>query len=1376
MAMKRATKRKILLLVVVLLAAGAVAALYGVHKVRQQQRLARDLEQGMAAYEEQRYEDALSPLSRYVGRHKDNAEVLLAFAETRANVPTENRSHLRQALAISRLALEVEPDSLEAREMFMELAAALGFLAEVGEAAASVLELDPSNVMAHQIRLEVARETGDSQEREQAARDMAAARPERFDAQLTALGELMSLELPLEDVRAFVEEAAPRFSGRPAAELLRARLTMYERDNWADSEERKEELQQLTDSQLATAAALPPSEPVEAIVLITSLDQSNLSLQGISTDELLRRYLDNEAIRADLLTFAAARAWQRSDSQLLSELRADASDAQGFPTEALAWLALGNEDSESLLEELRSRTDAEGQAWTHVVEAQRLLAANDFEAARERLHAAMSSRTGSAAEAATFLQAFSLRALGENAMADRLLESLAPGRWPRASLLRSQIALERGDAERAYVLASMSRPASDGVTLLEAAVQLEESGYRWPDNIPTGRQLADGALRNAPEEPILLSFHGRAELAAGNAARARDVADQLLALQARADGRADFILRFADRLREVDSDRAAALRAKYRTSIDQAITPILDRFGRGEIGAEELEAQIADAVEGASEEDRLRARMLYATIIDQRGLPEAADQFLAIADEHSDSAAVQITVLRSSSVWSQPNRLEPVIDRLRTLTGEEGVLWRIFAAKRLLLSDDSEAVAARVINDLSGVLRHAPNDVLALELMTEAMLRVDDLRRAATFASRAAEAAPDNLNLALRSAEVFARAGMYEEAETRVLESAGIQSNDLNARARRAQLLVRYGRGQESLADWRWLGATGVPAYSAEAAVALANLGQADEAADIVESLATASDLALGVRSRLADALAALGRRDEALDLLKGAAAEGGAAEAAIAGFLARNTDSPEDFQALEEFVESTDSPEAWAAVIRGYMGVGQLDDARRVHAKGVERGLGEELEPYARALSEDAALDPNAYFVVARASLSGIDEPWAAELASQLDSIIDGDMSLQQFIAGLRSFVQEQPQFVSGWMLLAQAQASAGDLAAARSTAQSMLQSAPGNPGAALAAAQLFRRIGMADEGLLAAREYVARLESPNLDGARLIAQFALLTGRAGEAWEAIRPWRAQLESRIDHGLYAQAALETGALTEAAEIVWNWDAEDVSWTIQAVQLAPRIDDLSARREWLSTAGERIPEDHAAGRLVLAGAWYDLALRSGDRSLLDRALALAEVQAEQPFVAARLTRLRASCHSLLGRTDQAVSEYRRAVELDPQDADSLNNLAYILLDRGQPEEAVELATRAVDIARTRGADAESLASFLDTLATAHLKAGVPAEAAAGFEEALSLQPGYDYAIVGLAEAYLALGRTDEAREVFAGLRDPSERLTERVSSLRDRLQ
>ncbi|MFF7333628.1 BTAD domain-containing putative transcriptional regulator [Streptomyces sp. NPDC008150] len=233
-----------------------------------------------------------------------------------------------------------------------------------------------------------------------------------------------------------------------------------------------------------------------------------------------------------------------------------------------------------------------------------------------------------------------------------------------------------------------------------------------------------------------------------------------------------------------------------------------------------------------------------------------------------------------------------------------------------------------------------------------------------------------------------------------------------------------------------------------------------------------------------------------------------------------------------------------------------------------------------------------------------------------------------------------------------------------------------------------------------------------------------------------------------------AQLAYDTGADLHAAYLprglafylnLRGWWTEFRDTGTLAVRAARRLDDPLVLRISLTN---------------LAMALWKLGDLQGALAHLDEALELAERTAEEPGVAACLSRI-GVCLSSLGAYEDALAQLDRALTLHRrlgsrrEEAEALANTASALNALGRHEEAAEAAEAAVRLDRGLGECDHELYALTE-LAVAHLGAGRPQRAlhvlsgVPGEPDRFS-QPG----TVGLllahrAEAYQRLGRPLEA--------------------------
>ncbi|MGO9527571.1 MAG: PA2778 family cysteine peptidase [Verrucomicrobiia bacterium] len=106
------------------------------------------------------------------------------------------------------------------------------------------------------------------------------------------------------------------------------------------------------------------------------------------------------------------------------------------------------------------------------------------------------------------------------------------------------------------------------------------------------------------------------------------------------------------------------------------------------------------------------------------------------------------------------------------------------------------------------------------------------------------------------------------------------------------------------------------------------------------------------------------------------------------------------------------------------------------------------------------------------------------------------------------------------------------------------------------------------------------------------------------------------------------------------------------------------------------------------------------------------------------------------------RLAEAAKAFARAVEIDPQNADAMNNLAYTYCEMGENlDAAAKLCDRAVVLFPARKA------YFLDTLGTVYLKQGKRDEAATAFGAALAATTDREQSLRNAIKGHLSVIRS-----------------------------
>jgi len=140
---------------------------------------------------------------------------------------------------------------------------------------------------------------------------------------------------------------------------------------------------------------------------------------------------------------------------------------------------------------------------------------------------------------------------------------------------------------------------------------------------------------------------------------------------------------------------------------------------------------------------------------------------------------------------------------------------------------------------------------------------------------------------------------------------------------------------------------------------------------------------------------------------------------------------------------------------------------------------------------------------------------------------------------------------------------------------------------------------------------------------------------------------------------------------------------------------------------------------------------------------------VAEAIRKSPSAAAPLRPKLAAIYCRQGRYDEAETLFRQILVRDPENVETLNNLAWELALRepGKPREALELVDRAIE---KRGL----VSTFVDTRAVALIRMGQPDRAASELRTAQVAEPRNVSLALHLAWAYHEAGKAQEALRAF----------------------
>jgi len=291
---------------------------------------------------------------------------------------------------------------------------------------------------------------------------------------------------------------------------------------------------------------------------------------------------------------------------------------------------------------------------------------------------------------------------------------------------------------------------------------------------------------------------------------------------------------------------------------------------------------------------------------------------------------------------------------------------------------------------------------------------------------------------------------------------------------------------------------------------------------------------------------------------------------------------------------------------------------------------------------------------------------------------------------------------------------------------------------------------------------------------------------GKADDAASAIRAEAAQKTTQMIEQ-FGRKTLDRLASLEIGTAHQKLKAQrEAEICIAVGNVLSSLDELAVAENWYRRAMQAWPArfEHLALCLAQQGRMEEAlqlcrqatSQRSGqDDALLEQATAMAVVlvngpakpehfQAAEPVLAEALARYGQRSDLLMkvgnvrvvqGRTNEAIELYQRVLQLRPDDAVAMNNLATLYSEQpGKRAEALKYIQQAIQIAGPQ-------AGLRDTEAMVYVLDGRPAEAIPLLLEAVSLSlPDPDPRhYFHLAVAYERLGQLGEARQALEKARD-----------------
>ncbi len=1355
---RRRQVRLVILLAVLVAAVGAAWALYGLRRASLDRAAFAAKDRADAFFAEGKYAQAVESYGVFFRRFKDDAGAMHRYGKALREVEMPGGRHLMLSLGALQRASVLDPALPGIRRELMELYGVLGMATEQLTEADRVLSADPQDAVALRERTRALLALNRLEEARAAAERLLARGPGLFENQMLVLLVMSRQERSGEEITARAAECTRLDPDVPAARLLRGHAAVLAKDL------------KVAGDLLRPLAEETFAEERQAALLAADLERLGEVKAALA---VLARATEGRP-RSVLYLALVERMWERRDyAGVVGRVDAAEKDGRALTPGQVALRTL------SLLRlDRQSAAAASLEAFSRCPDTAVAASWRDFlEATEFGQEPSPRARVDVCIEALAKLEGNPIveYALGR-AYEDLREPSLAVKAYAEASNKAPLWAEPLVRAARA--LLAQGRP--------QEAIPLGATAWRidpeHPDLPTLWLAIASGMLPKAEESALKRIEEGLAAMAAGSLAarpaharalarlgreeEARQVVRDLLAETAPVPGSA--LLDFAALGESLGMDAAEAFLQRYEREF--GLTPELALFrARRRLATDGTGGALAmlDAARDASAEPQgagwLRVR---AALLETAGDDRAGEAWRAAADAAPGDLDVQHAVLASPAAWKDPALVDRVVERVRAGTGDSGLVWRAARAHRLLADPASDAAArveARGL--LEGVLKDVPS-LTALRLTLARLLVAEgDTQGAVDQLTQAVAAGVEGVQVLLELAGLHQAQGDYARARERLQEIA--RRGDLSAGETLATAVLHLRQGEREAAvalldrpetDWGALSRSG--------RLALARARGA--AGDLTRSEALVADLLQAPDQDTlffaAELYLAQGRVEAAEKAF--AALEGlPLTPAAKALFRAEHWRSRGDAgKALAHYREVIAAAPADEAAWRRALGA----LAAAGFAEEVVAGLGQSKA----ALPAGAALPALAEHAdllgrsirdagLREAAVALLEDPGAVGPVAEALQVAcrgqDAGETPADVARRLDTIAERHPRVFAVQALAMEWHGRAGDVERLAQVADRTRSALPANSdGPRILATALGRGLGRWAPALAAARDWQARAGERALAPALFMAECHLNLKQPAEAAKAIEPWLEEAREAPDRygtllGIMGRALVLDGRVTEAealfADLLPGSPVARTEWLALAAEVLP---DTDVGVRWLALAAPHAAS--ASERLVVAASRASLAARRpGDSALAQQAReGLAEFSAAADLSPLDNLRLAMSFEAL-NDDPAAETAYRRVLAAEPSNPPAANNLAMILLRKGDTAAALDLAKTAVTAAPQEP-------EFHDTLAQVLRRVERLPEAITEIRTCRSLaSQNPRWTIVLLEHLLLAEGTETEARGLLSAL-------------------
>jgi tetratricopeptide (TPR) repeat protein len=1381
MSIRPKTKRRVVTLALVAtLVVCAGIALYRYRMYQANQKIDEIKTEGMAAFKAGDYPDAIDKLSVYVTKRKTDTEALMAFAIARSKVPTLDNSNIVQAVAIARRYCDLQPGDIEAQHFLLELEAPISLYAAAAlDQAHDLLKGDPNDLTALKAIAHIQYRDRQFDEALDAAQKYSDADPTDLEMQQLVLVLMQKMERDPSEILARAADLQKKYPNDPRFLLVQAMAYICAQGP-ADTTEERDNQMQNAGKLLIQASQQDPPDPQFVSIATHMLDGTGHYTESLALLTRAAAKLKDPSLIPPL----AQRLWQNHQFDQVIALLPDinptsaASDKTSADLTAFKAMSLyqlnKKPDADALVAALASRTNEPAAAsWTLVLQTEYGDPDLPLKTRLDNLQAALSHEPNN--PVICYLLGETYLKMGESSLALeqwRAASTRSPS-WAEPQVRIAEMLASEGHvntdafiaAERAKLAGTKGANAYQ-VQVVTAQILVAYSDWQTTRDPDRAKQLLNAvqALQTQiPNEPETLAVY--VDMLAQTGDRDKAVSVIRAAETDAAQLHEDVLLRLAKVSRDdqlkMESEIYATIEKQFGMTPRLALAEATDLYNSGQ-AAQGMQLLQSSRDKGVGTPIQWDLEICQYREIS--GDPTAAASWAQLGDAHPDDLLVQSTILADEdSVWKNRPFIDRTITRLKDMTGDDAIGWKVYRARWLIDGDDSKADASAAIDLLSDVLKLSPSDVGPHILMAVANEKLQNYSAAITEWRQAADLAPQNPRVLWGLLSCLDADSQPDEARLAFDRLAAVPNLNPDLALEASLLIAREGdmqRAQQLLTAYPTC--TNQVLHDSTLAKVDRLLGQINDAATCYFKLADAPNLDAGTIAEAADFFASqhdLAAARKFLVRLDELSIPTWQKEIIRADFEDRYGDlaTSESFYA-QAVKDAGDQPDAAMAQIGFLIRRREYDKATVALNLAIAQWQTNTdltvLKNLNQTLSASPRIAQEAPDLVANITRDPSNPAGPDTLAAYASSQKPADVA-----DAMSNLVQKYPKFFPAYQLAVQAMLAAGRMDDAVTLAGTAMVQFPASPDAARLSAQAYAAVGRWGDCILAANKWRQR-GAPNPQQVDvMIAVADLYTDQAQDAVQRLAPYIPDAKDAPDANqdvivTYAEALIRSGDESDAAALLHPLAEKSPQWRFNWLKVAAvSHTDGAAAIAWIDQIRPLFDSTSISDQEKIAEAYFGVAITLNYPKGFQLARDLLAPLVDSPQATVPLLMTYALACGSLNDAPDAEHAYRQLLKIDPNQPVAQNNLADLLRREDSPDaltEAESLARAAI----AQQPNNPNTANFYDTLARALLKEGKTDDAIAAFQQGEQLQPRNFSILIGLASTYAHANRMDDAAKML----------------------